>query len=118
MDDSITSAVNDTDSQAPPIDNSFGVNDHQQFGQNLRLAMACIEGSAEPVNTKAMPTDEADIVRRLKSLTQDMTSYHADLLELLVRFDDLKGWETSGAIHCAGWMNLEMGISLQLGWDV
>jgi len=80
-------------------------------------AMACIEAPPEPVKGKAIPDDEASIRQRLKSLSRDMTSQHADLLALLVRFDDLQGWKTSGARHCAAWMNLEIGISLQLSWE-
>ncbi len=96
---------------------SFGVKERQQFGQHVRLAMACIEGPVQPTNSKAMPSDEATIHHRLKALSQDITSSHADLLELLVRYDELEGWKTSGASHCAAWMNLELGISLQLGWE-
>jgi len=74
---------------------SFNAHERQQFGQNIRLAMACIEGPIEgpiePVTTKAMPSNEADIHQRLKVLSQDITSSYADLLELLVRFDDIEG---------------------------
>ena len=97
---------------------SFGAKDRQQFGQNVRLSMACIESSFLPTNSKGMPTDEATIHHRLKALSQDITPSHADLLELLVRYDELEGWKTSDANHCAVWMNLELGISLQLGWDI
>jgi hypothetical protein len=117
MEDSSVVKDNKTESQSPLGMSSSGANDRQQFGQNLRLAMACIEGSVEPVNAKAMPSDEATIHQRLKVLSQDITSSHADLLELLVRFDDIKGWKTHGARHCAAWMNLELGTSLQLGWE-
>ena len=106
-----------TNSRIPLGMSSFGNNERQQLGQNLKLAMACIEGSVEPARTKAMPADEADIRQRLKALSQDITSHHADLLELLVRFDELQGWKSGGASHCAAWMNLEIGISLQLGWE-
>ncbi len=96
---------------------SFGPEEREQFGRKVRLAMACIEGSARPVNTKAMPDDEDAICQRLKVISRERTSAHADLLELLVRFDDLQGWKHRGANHCAAWMNLEMGISPQLGWE-
>ena len=96
---------------------SFDEFERQQFGQNVRLAMACIEGSAEPASTKAMPSDEAEIHQRLQQLSQDITSSHADLLELLVRFDDMEGWKSRGANHCAAWMNDELGISLPLAWE-
>ncbi len=96
---------------------SFGTTERQKFGQNVRLAMACIESPTKPTNSKAMPSDEATIHHRLKALSQEITSSHADLLELLVRYDELEGWKTSGASHCAAWMNLELGISMQLGWE-
>ena len=48
---------------------SFGKNEQQQFGQDIRLAMACMEGSTEPVNIKAMPSNATDIRRRLKVLS-------------------------------------------------
>jgi len=76
-----------------------------------------MEGSAAPVQAKAMPSDETAIHHRLKVLSQDIISSHADLLELLVRFDDMEGWKKQGASHCAAWVNLELGISLQLGWE-
>lgn len=96
---------------------NFGPAQREQFGQNVRLAMACIESSPPPVNTIALPHDEASIRQRLTALSQEITSTHADLLELLVRFDDLQGWKSSGASHCAAWMNLEIGISIQLSWE-
>jgi hypothetical protein len=115
------------DTSAPNTDNSynqtsfgmssFGEKERQQFGQNVRIAMACIEGPDQPKNSKAMPSDEATIHHRLKLLSQDITSSQADLLELLVRYDELEGWKSSGASHCAAWMNLELGISMQLGWE-
>jgi len=96
---------------------SFGPIERKEFGQTVRLAMACIEGSIKPVRTKAIPDDEEAIWQRLKVISQDRTSALADMLELLVRFDDLEGWKNRGASHCAAWMNMEMGISPQLGWE-
>ncbi len=117
MDDSTTSNANTNDDKIPLGLGSFNEEDRKQFGQNIRLAMSCIEGSAPPVKADAMPSDEAEIRQRLKALSQDMNSCKADLLELLVRFDDLKGWKSGGACHCAAWMNFEIGISMQLGWE-
>ena len=76
-----------------------------------------MEGTAEPVNVKAMPSNATDIRQRLKVLSQDITSSLADQIELLVRFDDLQGWKSSGANHCAAWMNVELGVSLKRGWE-
>ena len=117
MEDSLALNTNNPHSQTSFGMGSFGTKERQQFGQHVRLAMACIEGPIQPKNSKAMPSDEATIHHRLKALSQDITSSHADLLELLVRYDELEGWRTSGASHCAAWMNLELGISLQLGWE-
>ena len=117
MEDSLVAIGYKTDTAMPLGMSSFGAKDRQQFGQDIRLAIACIEGSAAPTIAKAIPSDEVAIHRRLKVLSQDITSSHADLLELLVRFDDMEGWKKQGASHCAAWVNLELGISLQLGWE-
>ena len=106
-----------TTGRIPPGMSSFGAAEREQFGQNVRLAMTCMEGTAAPAGSRAMPSDEAGIRHRLKVLAQDITSGHADLLELLVRYDEIQGWSGSGCKHCAAWMNLEMGISLQLAWE-
>lgn len=117
MDDSTPSSAGKTTSRPALGISSFNARDQQQFGQKVRLAMACIEGTAEPSAGKAMPADTAAISQRLKTLSQDITSSLADLLELLVRYDELKGWESSGAKHCSAWMNYELGIKVQLGWE-
>ncbi|MFT4729047.1 MAG: hypothetical protein ACI9UN_003561 [Granulosicoccus sp.] len=57
---------------------SFSAKERQQFGQNVRLAMACIESPVQPTKSMAMPSDEATIHNRLKVLSQDITSSHAD----------------------------------------
>ena len=117
MDDSIASTEHKPTQRIPLGMSSFGKNEQQQFGQTIRLAMACMEGTAEPVNVKAMPSNATDICQRLKVLSQDITSSLADQIELLVRFDDLQGWKSSGANHCAAWMNTELGVSLKRGWE-
>jgi hypothetical protein len=113
MEDSSPLNTKNSHSQSSFGISSFGANERQQFGQNVRLAMACIDSPVQPTNAKAMPSDEATIHHRLKALSQDITSSHADLLELLLRYDDIEGWKASGASHCAAWMNLELGISVQ-----
>jgi len=117
MDNSNKPNNNKNEPRLPLGMSSFGNKERIQFGQNLRLAMACIETPSEPVKGKAIPDDGASIRQRLKTLSQEMTSQHADLLALLVKFDDLEGWKTGGARHCAAWMNAEIGISLQLSWE-
>ncbi len=89
MDDSSTSNVGKPEGRIPLGIPSFAQQEREQFGQNIRLVMACIEGTSEPAEGMAIPLDEASIRQRLKALTQEITSHHADLLELLVRFDDL-----------------------------
>jgi hypothetical protein len=117
---------------------SFNAADREQFGQRVRLAMACIEGKPEcskndecteqtertegeehneSINRSALPQDAQSIRERLKLLSQEISSQHADLLELLVRFDDQQAWKQSGANHCAAWMNAEIGISTKLSWE-
>ena len=117
MDDSTPSTEHKPTQRIPLGMSSFGKDEQQQFGQTIRLAMACMEGTAEPVNVKAMPSNATDISQRLKVLTQDITSSLADQIELLVRFDDLQGWKSSGASHCAAWMNTELGVSLKTSWE-
>ena len=116
MDESTPNA-NKQNQRKPLASGSFNNKEQQQFGLNIRLAMECIEGKVVPTRIKAMPSNADDIRQRLKMLSQDVNSSHADLLELLVRYDDLEGWKSGGATHCAAWMNLEIGISLQLGWE-
>jgi len=68
---------------------AFNQNEREKFDQRVRLAIGCIEASAAPVKGSDITSDEASIRTRLKSLCQEITSQHADLLELLVKFDDL-----------------------------
>ena len=96
---------------------SFGIQKRNEHGQKIRLAMACIEGKEQPNRACAMPSDTAAINKRLVALSQDITSHHADLLELLVRFDELEGWKVAGAKHCMAWMNYELGINMKLGYE-
>ena len=69
MDNSTTSNAHEPTQRIPLGMSSFGKNEQQQFGQDIRLAMACMEGSTEPVNIKAMPSNATDIRRRLKVLS-------------------------------------------------
>ncbi len=98
MEDSSTDNIGKSDDRMSLGMGSFDQQEREQFGQNIRLAMECIEGTSEPAEGKAIPLDEDSIRQRLKLLSQEITSHHADLLELLVRFDDLEGWKTSGAV--------------------
>ncbi len=117
MDDSIKPNISKNEGRYPFGMSSFGQKEREQFGQKIRLAMGCIEAPPKPIKGKAIPDDEASIRERLKALSQEMSSQHADLLELLIKFDNLEGWKNSGARHCAAWMNFEIGISMQLSWE-
>ncbi len=117
MDDSIKLTQNNDSLKTSLGMDAFGPSERAQFGQNVRLAMACIDSPPKPSKGSALPKDESSIRHRLKALSQEITSNHADLLELLVRFDDLQGWKSSGSSHCAAWMNFEIGISIQLSWE-
>ena len=117
MDDANKPSPNNNQPRIPLGMSAFGPAEREQFGQSVRLAMACIESPPEPTKGPALPQDESAIRQRLKALSQEITSNHADLLELLVRFDDVQGWKSSGARHCAAWMNIEIGISIQLSWE-
>lgn len=100
---------------------SFDAEAQSLFGNNVRLSMSFMDGSAIASKSdhpeKAMPNEVSAIALRLKQFGQDIASNTADQLELLVRFDELEGWKSSGARNCVSWMNLEMGISSQLGWE-
>ncbi len=100
------------------MDNPTTSQDRNDFGRNVAILMALKkDDKASQSATAAFPSDVAHIRKRLRSLSQDITSSHADLLELLVRFDELEGWRCNGSKHCAAWMNTEIGISVQSGWE-
>ncbi len=99
------------------MDNQITYQDRENYGRNLALVMA-LKPDDPPRNTgRALPNDASTIRKRLRVLSQKITSSHADLLELLVRFDELEGWRCNGSKHCAAWMNSEIGISVQTGWE-
>ena len=66
--------------RSPLSISSFGQQDREQFGQRVRLALGCIEAPPEPVKGKAIPDNLDAIRQRLKVLSQEMSSQHADLL--------------------------------------
>jgi len=99
------------------MDNPSTLKDRENYGRNVALVMALKKDERPTSAGHALPRDASAIRERLQVLSQDITSSHADLLELLVRFDDVEGWKCNGSKHCAGWMNTEIGISLQSGWE-
>ena len=100
MDDLSISAAKKATQRIPLGMDSIDINEQHKFGQNIRLAMACIEGSTEPVNIKAIPSNAIDILQRLKALSKDITSSHADLIELLLRFDELEEIQRCQPLCC------------------
>jgi len=88
-----------------------------KYGHNIAIVMALKKNESKPNAGQALPLDASSIRERLQVLSQKITSNHADLLELLVRFDDDEGWKCNGSKHCAAWMNAEIGISVQTGWE-
>lgn len=125
---------------------SFDTDAQQRFGQSVRIAMAFMDGVDIPLdneadgtagrrrdvqaengqqkesaqdseNSRTYRSEASAIAHRLKQLGRSQASGMAEQLELLVRFDELKGWESSGSRHCGAWMNLELGISTKLGWE-
>lgn len=89
----------------------------ESYGRGVAILMALKPEDSGPNSSPSLPREARHIRKRLQSLSQDMTSSHADLLELLVRFDELEGWKCNGSKHCAAWMNFEIGISVQCGWE-
>jgi len=81
--------------------------DRENYGRNVALVMALKADEHLPNTGPALPKDASTIRDRLQALS----------LELLVRFDELEGWKCNGSKHCAGWMNSEIGISAQTGWE-
>jgi hypothetical protein len=61
MEDSSVDKVNKADSQTPLGMSRFDSNERHKFGQNVRSAVVCIEGSAELINTKVVPSAETGI---------------------------------------------------------
>ena len=99
------------------MDNPITLKDRENYGRNVALVMALNANKSPSDAGHALPNDASTIRQRLRVLSQEITSSHADLLELLVRFDELAGWKCNGSKHCAAWMNAEIGISIQTGWE-
>lgn len=102
------------------MDNSITTNDRksqESYGRNVAILMALRKDQTTTDSKPALPHEAGLVRKRLRMLSQDLTSGHADLLELLVRFDELEGWKCNGSKHCAAWMNSEIGISVQTGWE-
>ena len=82
------------------------------------------ESTADPIQAQPTQRDNAHphgdqqeitaLDQRLRELASSADTTAAALLEALARFDELQGWRASGAPHCVGWMNLQLGISASL----
>lgn len=105
--------------------------DRTEFGQNLRLAMACMDGAERLRSIKAakvalehteQPRFDVDempppprsiqtLSTQLQSLSAEVDTQRAELVELLVQFDEQQGWAAVGARNCAEWANAYLGIA-------
>jgi len=57
--------------------------DREKYGQNVALVMALQKNKPPSSAAPALPLDASTIRVRLQTLSQEITSSHADLLELL-----------------------------------
>jgi len=96
-----------------------------QFGRNLHIAMACINGADLLQRNKSIKADSnqqsisntTPRQRTRKELSSDIhrvsaeiDTHRAELFELLVQFDEQQGRADSGARNCADWVNAHLGI--------
>lgn len=133
----MTAQADGTHQKTPGI-GTFDPAAQEQWGRSVRVAMALINGPGNTDNFHAddgfrksggnrggdcsekqhgLPAEQTAIRNRLESLSRKQSASLADLIELLVRFDDLRGWEAGGFKHCIAWTNSELGISNSLAWE-
>lgn len=129
-----TSAVN-TSAIDPPEPTPDGlrntVPERTEYGQNLRLAMACMDGAERLRSIKAAkvalerteqprfdvdetlppPPSNQTLSTQLQSLSAEVDTHRAELVELLEQFDEQQGWAAVGARNCAEWANAYLGIA-------
>lgn len=79
-------------------------------------------GTKAPISTpKAIDiTKDNDINRIVRSLYLLVSQENNNLcsqIELLLRFDELEGWRTSGSKSCAAWMNSNLNIDHRTAWE-
>ncbi len=108
--------------------------DTANWGKNLRLAMACMDGAqrlqhlrnkqqtspalSSPASTEdihksntQLPTYSIRELRtQLHKISGAVEAHRAELLELLVQFDEQQGWLDVGARNCCDWADSNLGI--------
>jgi len=89
--------------------------------QRLRLLMETLSAASPdasprgPSQASSKHAESPDgMGRQLRLLVHQIETRHADLLEMLARFDEAKGWQRGGARNCVTWMNAELGICRSL----
>ena len=100
-----------------PSDNDKLLHKAHQFGRDVNLAMACMNGAErlrnnKPVDYQSTPKLSASELRtKLHTISAQIDTHRAELIRLLVEFDEHKGWSESGARNCADWANAHLGIA-------
>ena len=97
----------------------------QQFGRSLHLAMACINGAERLQHSKTNKANfnqqgfsestprqstKKELSSDLYRVSTEIDTNRAELVELMVQFDEQQGWADSGARNCADWVNANLGI--------
>jgi len=116
-----------TKKDPPPHQNNNVVNQAHQFGRDVSLAMACMNGAErlKQVSSAKAEVDHSapnalnpepklsvsELSIKLHRISSVIDTHRAELIWLLVQFDEHKGWEESGARNCADWGNAYLGIA-------
>jgi len=105
--------------------NQTHCNQSQQFGRSLHLAMACINGADRLQRNETIKANsnlqgfsettprqrnKKELLSDLHRVSAEIDTNRAELLELMVQFDEQQGWADSGARNCADWVNANLGI--------
>lgn len=110
------------------------VNPH--LGRDIAIAMACMDAADRLKKIKANTSEKfqntdnksdshnhsdfdtdppslsaSELNSKLRKISAEIDTHRAELIGLLVLFDDRKGWEANGARHCADWANSHLGIA-------
>jgi len=83
----------------------------------MAMADSPNESAHAPPPSDEYPESPETVGKQLKSLVRQQDSNLACILDLLVHFDELEAWRSSGSRHCPAWMNAELGISVKLGFE-
>lgn len=104
-------------------------NHAHQFGRDVALAMAFMDAAERKRNARSEKSEKSnaphpppessqqsklsdtELASKLCKLGADIDIRRAELISLLVLFDEHKAWEASGARNCADWANANLGIA-------